>query len=333
MLVLLLGGVGLLAADPAAYTGPQACAECHPKQYEQQKSTHHAQALRRIGESGNAFPLAPMTERGGASFQYETEGNGLRLITRKGMDVYRTLLEWTFGAGSQAYTAVGRLDDGRYFEHRISYYTKPKRLSLTPGHSSSPSLDAESAAGIVQAPETIYRCFHCHAANVKPGPDISAMVPGVTCERCHGAGSKHIAAAKAKQDLKGTIFNAGRLSAKAIVPVCAECHRFPNVEYRSAMPEVEDPLSIRFAPVGLSASRCFQKSTTLSCISCHNPHENPKPASDPSYTQVCASCHGTTAKTACKAKQTSNCVSCHMKASSPVPNLTFTDHRIRTYFF
>jgi predicted CXXCH cytochrome family protein len=336
LLAQTLSAAALLVADAAVYTGPQACAECHPKQYEQQKSTHHAQALRRIGESREVFPLAPMTERGGASFQYEVEGAALRLITRKSNDVYRTILEWTFGAGSQAYTAVGRLADGRYFEHRISYYTKPRRLALTPGHSSAPSLDAEAAAGIVQAPETIYRCFHCHAANVKPGPDISAMIPGVTCERCHGPGAKHIEAAKAKQDLKGTIFNAGRLTAKAIVPVCAECHRFPNVEYRSEMPEVEDPLSIRFAPVGLSASRCFQKSTTLSCISCHNPHENPKPAADPSYTQVCVGCHSPEARPAkpvCKAKQTANCVSCHMKASSPVPNLTFTDHRIRTYFF
>jgi hypothetical protein len=27
----------------------------------------------------------------------------------------------------------------------------------------------------------------------------------------------------------------------------------------------------------------------------------------------------------------SDCVACHMKASSPMPGLTFTDHRIRIY--
>lgn len=270
-----------------------------------------------------------MNERNGASLRHEQTESGIRLVTQKGSAIYTALLEWTFGAGSQATTAVGRIADGRYFEHRLSFYAKPQRLALTPGHSTSTSIDAESAIGIVQSPENIYRCFNCHASDVKPGPDLSAMIPGVTCERCHGAGAKHIEAVKAKQP-KLEIFSGKLASGKAMVAVCGECHRSPNVEYRSEIPEVEDPLSVRFAPVGFQASRCFQKSPKFSCVTCHNPHENPRAASDASYTQVCKSCHS-----AQKHKRTTaannNCVSCHMQKSSPLANLTFTDHRIRIY--
>jgi hypothetical protein len=316
----------------AEFSGPQACQECHAKIYEQQKSTHHANALRPILESG--MRLTPMTERGGASFRYEAiPSQGIQLTTTMASGYRLAMLEWAFGAGAKAFTAVGRLGDGSYVEHRISWYSAGNRLGLTPGHSTSPSLDAREAIGIQQTNDSMYRCFNCHAANVKAGPDISAMIPGVTCERCHGAGSEHIAAAKAGKDLKATVFNAGKLTAKAMVPVCAECHRSPNQVYRSEMPEVEDPLSVRFAPVGFTASKCFQKSSTFSCISCHNPHQDPLPARDPAYTKVCHECHQQGTRAACKSKQTANCVSCHMKQSSPVPNLSFTDHRIRTYFF
>jgi predicted CXXCH cytochrome family protein len=313
-MILLL----VLAAD---YAGPQACAECHPMQYASQHNSRHANALRKATFENTK--LRSMSERGGASFRYEPAATGVRLFTQKADATYTAVLEWTFGAGSQATTSVGRIADGRYFEHRLSFYTKPQRLALSPGHSAAPSFDAESAIGIVQAPESIDRCFHCHAANVKPGgPDFAAMIPGVTCERCHGAGAKHIEAARAKQP-KLEIFNAGKLG-KAGVAVCAECHRSPNVEYRSEIPEVEDPLSVRFAPVGFQASRCFQKSATFSCVTCHNPHEDPRPEAN--YTQICLGCHA-----APKHQRAvgGNCVACHMPKSSPIANLTFTDHRIR----
>lgn len=313
----------LIAAD---YTGPQACAECHAKQYATQHDSHHANSLQKATLENTK--LRTMTERNGASLRYEAVETGIRLTTQKGSSIFTALIEWTFGAGSQATTAVGRIESGQYFEHRVSFYSKPRRLALTPGHSTSPSLDAESAIGIVQPKETIERCFNCHSANSKSGPELSAMIPGVTCERCHGAGSNHIAAAKTKQP-NLAIFNAGKLvSGKAIVAVCAECHRSPGVEYRSEIPEVEDALSVRFAPVGFQASRCFQKSAKFSCINCHNPHENPRPASDASYTQVCKNCHSAPKH---RIARMGSCVSCHMQAASPMANLSFTDHRIRVY--
>src|SRR5262249_24781590 len=155
------------------------------------------------------------------------------------------LLEWAFGAGAQGITPVGRLD-GRYMEHRISYYTAPQTPALTMGHPAGTSRDARSALGLLQAPEVIYRCFNCHATNVQPGsagPDLLRMEPGVVCERCHGPGRAHMAAVREKRpaaEIAKTVLNAGRYPARAIVQICGECHRAPQERNLSAAPEVDD---------------------------------------------------------------------------------------------
>lgn len=306
------------------------CALCHEKQAKTQQASHHAQALRLWKDSPFGEKLAGQSirERGGVAFSYERDS----VVASKDAEHVRMPFEWAFGAGSKAYTAVGRVE-GKWVEHRISWYRESGKLGLTPGHAATPSADALSGLGIVQREETITRCFNCHASGVKPGPDLSAMRAGVTCERCHGPGSRHVTAARGRTPLRHTIFNAGGMPAKAIVQVCGECHRSPDNAYKSAMPELEDPLSVRFAPVGFMASRCFQKATRFSCISCHDPHDNPRPRADLHYVAVCRGCHASPpeAKSSCARSGTANCLECHMKTASPVPNLTFTDHRIRVY--
>jgi hypothetical protein len=126
--------------------------------------------------------------------------------------------------------------------------------------------------------------------------------------------------------------NPAKLSNHDKVQLCAQCHRSPANEYLSLTPELDDPSSIRFAPVGLMASACFRKSQKLDCVTCHDPHDNPKPASDLSYVRACKSCHATQAsRSKCKRGTGGNCVECHMQKSTPLPLLTFTDHRIRVY--
>ncbi|MSV28329.1 MAG: hypothetical protein EXQ52_06240, partial [Bryobacterales bacterium] len=158
----------------------------------------------------------------------------MKVAITRGKERYEFTLEWCFGAGSKAYTPVGRID-GQYVEHRISWYKESGRLGLTPGHSPGRAPGAQAAAGVPQSTGNITRCFNCHASGVKPGPDLSAIVPGVTCERCHGPGGAHLDGGKA------SILNPGRMPAAAQVEICAECHRSPNREFRSPMPELDDP--------------------------------------------------------------------------------------------
>jgi tetratricopeptide (TPR) repeat protein len=325
-----------IAWGASPYAGAAACAECHREQYEKQSGTRHARALRPILESPLPQLLTerPLKERSGVSLEYRPVNNGLEVTARHAGEAATAVLAWAFGGGAQGITPVGRAGN-IYFEHRISYYSQPQRPALTLGHPAAPSSSATAALGMVQTPREIYRCFHCHATGVRPGPDLSDMRLGVGCERCHGPGRAHILSPHDKR----AILNPSRFPAPAVVQICAECHRQAEPGKASAEPEREDPLTVRFQPIGLMASRCFQQSKSLSCLTCHDPHQDARHNDDAFYTSKCLGCHATTLArrsfseggSACRRGARENCLPCHMRRSSPAPYLTFVDHRIRVY--
>jgi hypothetical protein len=315
------------------FLGPSGCAECHRDQYQRQIRSRHALALRPIRESPLPQLLVGLAwrERGDVTLEYEADPGGLRITARKNQERESALLEWAFGAGAQGITPVGRLD-GPYFEHRLSWYRAPNRPALTFGHSTAPSPDPVSALGLPQSDAVIYRCFHCHSTGVNSGPDLSAMIPGVTCERCHGPGRAHAEAARAARPTEH-ILNPGRFPAKAQVEMCGDCHRLPKPGDASPAPELEDPITVRFQPFGFMASRCFTASRNFSCVTCHDPHEDARPRNDAFYSSKCLACHkaGARARSKCPRARRQDCLPCHMQRSSPARYLTFTDHRIRVY--
>jgi hypothetical protein len=84
------------------------------------------------------------------------------------------------------------------------------------------------------------------------------------------------------------------------------------------------------------ASRCFRESKTLTCLTCHDPHENARPRTDSAYSTKCMSCHAkdNSPVKLCRRKEgpvAANCLTCHMQQASLGPYLRFTDHRIRVY--
>jgi hypothetical protein len=327
-LILLLPQAG-----GAEYVGSAACAECHQGIAKQAGSSRHAHALKPIGETPLAAKLAakPLRDQQGNEYTYRSSAVGLEAA----VSGLTALLEWSFGSGAQGYTAVGRDGGGRWVEHRVSYFTSADRLARTPGHPHE-VLDRSLLLGLRQSPDNAFRCFNCHATNVRrtaEGADLSAIELGVRCERCHGPGRRHIEAARAGQPaaaIRRTVFNAGAMKPRQIPEVCGECHRSPVPGVASETPELDDPLSIRFQPIGLLASSCFKKSGRLSCLTCHDPHEDAK-QDVTYYSAKCVACHVSPARarTGCPRTPQANCLPCHMPRSSPAPFLTFTDHRIR----
>ena len=295
----------------AGMVGPEACRPCHRGEYETQSRSRHSRALRPILESPLPALLAGVSirERSGVAFEYRPGKDALIAIvnqgTARGTAQLAVNLEWAFGAGAQAYTPVGRRG-GRYFEHRVSYYTSASRPGRTLGHPGEPSRSLESAIGIPQDAVTISRCFDCHATGVRPGPDLGTMRPGVTCDRCHGDVGAHLARTGPMAD---PIAALSRLDAAASVEFCAQCHR--------SAPASDDAFTIRFQPVGLMASRCFRQSGRLSCVTCHNPHEDAR--HDPDfYVAKCLGCHASgEGRPGCGRAERRDCLPCHMQRRSP----------------
>jgi hypothetical protein len=307
-------GLALSLTELAAqqFTGSKSCAGCHVEQTRRHAASMHERALR----PATASPVAdlldrPVMERNGVELHYSRTSEGLHVRSRLDGDTQDAPLTWIFGAGLFAFTPVG-VRDGVYFEHRVSWYSALHRPGMTMGHPSAKPASAAAALGQPQSPQTIFRCFNCHATNVRPGPDLTAMQVGVQCERCHGPGGNHV---KAPSRLN--------IRKNASVEACAECHRMPdeNAPLKST-PEIADPMSIRFAPVGLMAS----------CVTCHDPHGRPYPEK-PEYEKKCQGCHAPASlvRSQCPRGEDGKCLGCHMVKATPVPGLTFTDHRIRVY--
>lgn len=297
------------------------CAGCHPAIAQRHALSHHAQALWPMLQSplASRFESAKVAERDGATFSYSKTGEAMRVLSRLGADSASASLQWLFGAGAQAVTPVG-IFRNRYFEHRLSYYARQDAIGRTFGHRPGPSATAELGLGITQSSDTIYRCFNCHAYGVKPGPDLSALQAGVTCQRCHGEGAGHPT---------GGIFNPGSMNAHSLVQFCADCHRSPD-NVRDA-PEIDDPVTVRFAPIGFMASKCFTSSSTFSCTTCHDPHANAPPRTNLAYSERCSMCHTSppSSRSRCSRMLNRNCLPCHMDRVELTKSLRFTDHRIR----
>ena len=295
LVTIRLAVLWFLAGTVSAMAAP--CQTCHGDKTQVQSESRHANTLKRY--DGTGFDGKTLRERGGTLYTYD---NTKVAITRDGAR-REAIIQWTFGAGRAARSLLLK-QNGQWVEHRISQYLLLGRLRLTPGHLARPADSFADAFGLVQSDLDAERCFACHSTTPNR--------PGIHCERCHGEGENH-----PKQP---TIRNT-----KAVA-LCAECHVYPDREYTTAEPEMEDPASIRSAPVGLAASKCFQASKgKLTCITCHDPHTDAKPAV--TYDDECISCHESGAKKTCPRQ--SNCANCHMPRSSPIPNLSFTDHRIR----
>ena len=315
--------LALFAAND--FVGATQCGACHPAQFDSQRQTHHAAALAPILNSPLPAKLAGHTvrEKNGLAFDYRPAAGGLSVTAKRDAWQSSAILEWGFGAGAQGITAVGRTG-GHYFEHRVSWYTREERAGLTIGHTADPP-EGAAALGLQLSADAVYRCFHCHATGVERGPDLSGLRAGVECERCHGPGKPHATSPSA-----ASIVNPGRRSPRVLVEACGECHRLPAPGAQSYEPERASPDSIRFAPIGLMASRCFQESGKLSCLTCHDPHKDAR-RDAPFYIEKCLGCHAAAAAASseCRRVAREDCLPCHMPKSSPIPFLTFTDHRIR----
>lgn len=327
------------AASREEYVGPAACARCHPGKAVAQKTTPMGHASSTAANSDVLRAHPELTFRLGP-YHYEIaprSGDNIYSVT-DGVNSVSVPLGWALGYDEVGQTYVYQLD-GKFYESRLSYYRDLQGLDITPGHLRSvPSKFADAAGRLMDADETQH-CFGCHstASTVSDRMDLGHLIPGVTCESCHGPGARHVAAMQAEDSDRGDklIFTSRGLSPVASVEFCGACHR---TKWDVAMSGITGLLTVRFQPYRLETSKCWGDAgdARLTCYSCHDPHK-PLVRDAASYDDRCLKCHSSSKQTsqpehpgaACPVSS-KNCVTCHMpKIEIPDLHSTFTDHRIR----
>jgi predicted CXXCH cytochrome family protein len=203
------------------------------------------------------------------------------------------------------------------------------------------------------------------AGHAAPGSEAvySVTLPeGIDCQRCHGSGATHTRTAQTAgasvQSIRNAILNPARLGRDRRLEVCYQCHlattshplphsigkygREP-FSYNPAEPlgnfmiffdyakssGHEDDFEIAHSAYRLRQSKCFPESRTMTCTTCHDPHDIPHgEQATLHYNGVCAQCHA--AKSAQHPAAT-DCVSCHMpkRPAQDVPHAVTTDHLIQ----
>jgi hypothetical protein len=325
--------VGALLALPEGYIGTKTCGACHPNQYAAQSKSHHAEALQ-TGAAIARFPFLPTkpvrenSDPKSARFEFRKGAREFLVKVTLGGRHVELPIDWIMGANDQGLTFFSRLPGGEFLEHRLTYYRRIGNYDITPGQSIKTSETVEHAFGLPLTAASAFQCLRCHSTYVKQtpnGPDYDSVLPGVTCERCHGPGAQHVRAIRSNAaDRK--IQNPGKLSGDELVLFCGECHRTeppPGTDF-------DAPIVARFQPVGLQMSACFQKSNgAINCLTCHNPHENARREDDAFYNGRCLGCHGAQSTQRCKIRPTDGCVGCHLPKLTPVPHVRFADHWIR----
>jgi len=177
-------------------------------------------------------------------------------------------------------------------------------------------------------------CYNCHVSQERKNFDLQQnryhttwQNFGVNCERCHGPGSKHAAAAtgvkvidaKTRVIVDSTIVNPVRLDPASSTMICAQCHSLrdvyaddfraganyydyflPVMEYR--LPSSADPAYwpdgrprwLANEALAFWQSECFLKGGAT-CVSCHSdPHTinvDRNPQLRPDNHALCTQCH------------------------------------------
>jgi hypothetical protein len=211
------------------------------------------------------------------------------------------------------------------------------------------------------------RCLECHAGyfdSTFPGTDSNLydtknFALGITCERCHGPGRKHVASYAnetaqhaAAPTGTATIVNPAKLSTARRADICAQCHGGAGV--REILPEFSyvagQPLEkyIDLGPVDqanevdvhgkqgklMMKSRCYQASGTMDCSTCHDVHK--KEPDLAAMSQRCLRCHKVDPTPTHSAQADSikaNCIDCHMPAlESKVVNVNIDGKKVYPRF-
>jgi hypothetical protein len=315
------------------YVGDKVCGECHQKQSQSFHQTAHFLTSRlpdrssilgsfdsgeNILKTSNPDLFFRMEAKNGEFFQTAVEGAPPYAIS------HSEKFGIVVGSGGKGQTYL-YWKGNQLFQLPVSYWTEVGWVN-SPGY-------RDGTANFDRP--VVPRCLDCHGtyfASQATGSnqyENSGYVVGITCEKCHGSGVKHVERERSKSSsvVDTAILNPTRFSRERQMDLCAWCHAgrgaeiLPSFSYVPGQaldkyidlpqPGPEADIDVHGSQVELlKKSRCYQ-SSSMTCLTCHDVHETQH---DPAtFSAHCLSCHrpqGTMFPKDHDANR--NCADCHM---------------------
>ncbi len=308
--------IGAVAARGAVLVGDEACSTCHQEKVHSFHETAHARTSSLPSAStihGSFSPGSDRLKTANPNLVFVMESNEKGYFQTAHMRTSPTeelsrseRIDIVVGSGRKGQTYLF-WDGDQLFQLPVSYWTDINGWVNSPGYIDG---NADFERPIVP------RCLECHSSSFenRPPPEnryaAAGLVLGVSCEKCHGPGSEHVArfrsAVPPTAPADFAIINPSRLSRARQLDVCALCHNGAGESLAPALsyvaggdlsqyiafsrwdPKVRVDVHARQVPL-LESSRCFRSSKTLTCITCHDVHTVQREA--PSFASRCMTCH------------------------------------------
>jgi hypothetical protein len=339
------------------FAGSASCAGCHKTIYDSHLHTAHYLTTRPAVKEY----IKGSFEEGKNIFAYDSD-RVVRMEKRdsgfyqvayfKGDEKITGRFDIVVGSGSKGQTYITRYQKQLY-QLPVSYFTAAHKWANSPLYPVNPIL--------FNRPITS-RCLECHSTYARvissPGVEPEAfdpqMIYGVDCEKCHGPAAKHVAfqTRNPGETIGKFILNPATFSRQQNLDLCGLCHggrlrktqptfqfvsgdRLSDYFVMDTTTPNPDNIDVHGNQYGLlRSSKCFRMSSTMTCTTCHNPHENER-GNIALFSSRCISCHTNGRNHTCTLTASIgpsislNCIDCHMplKASRSITELLSGDRR------